>query len=122
MKRLICRATGWMLALTLVTGVGCAGFRKPRPTPPTPPPATKGSGTTPVQFATVTGKVTLRNAEHAFVVVDFGGQRQPAAGTTLTVWRAHQPVGRVRLTEPARGRFVTADILEGEPRVGDEVR
>lgn len=105
----------------LVAASGCASFQKPKPTPPAPPAATS-RGPAPRRFVTVVGQVTLVNKAQAFVVVDFGTQRPPATGTTLTVNRANQPVGHVRLTEPVRGRLVTADIVDGEARAGDEVR
>jgi hypothetical protein len=121
MKQIIRDGMSWGLMFALLAGLGCANFRKPKPAP-SAPPVTNSSGTAPVQFVTITGKVTLVNKEQAFVVVDFEWQRPPVTGTTLTVRRANQAIGRVRLTEPVRGRFVTADIVEGEPRAGDEVR
>jgi len=121
MKQILRCGMSWMLMFTLWAGLGCANFRKPKPAPPAPP-AAKHSGPAPVQFVTITGKVTLVNKQYAFVVVDFGAQRPPVTGTTLTVRRANQVVGHVRVTEPVRGRFVTADIVDGEPRAGDEVR
>jgi len=40
----------------------------------------------------------------------------------MTVYRDGKQVGTVQITEPVRARFATADILEGELRVGDEAR
>lgn len=66
--------------------------------------------------------VALARAEHGFVVIDFGPRAVPATGTRLKVFRAGRNVGTVRITEPVRGRFATADIVEGDVRVGDEIR
>jgi hypothetical protein len=57
-----------------------------------------------------------------FCVVDFSGRAWPGIGARLNVFRNGEPVGAVILTEPTRGRFVTADIVAGEIRGGDEVR
>jgi len=67
-------------------------------------------------------QLTAVNAEHRFVVADFGGQTVPAPGAELGIFRGDKAVGKIRVTEPMRGRFVTGDILEGDLRVGDVVR
>jgi len=84
---------------------------------------TEGGDTSP---ATVAGSrstvISLINPQYRFVVVDFAGHSMPVAGTRLAVYRANKRIGVVRLTEPMRSGLATADILEGELRVGDEVR
>ncbi|MCS7048394.1 MAG: hypothetical protein NZ483_03740 [Verrucomicrobiae bacterium] len=70
----------------------------------------------------VPATVTLINRDLRFVVLDFGDRPRPPLGTVVELVRDEQVVARVQLTEPMRGRFVTADIVEGEPRVGDQVR
>jgi hypothetical protein len=40
----------------------------------------------------------------------------------LQVYRAGKRVGAVQLTEPARAQFSTADVLNGDLRISDEVR
>lgn len=66
--------------------------------------------------------ITLINAQYRFAVIDFAGHSVPAAGTRLVAYRDNKRVGAVRLTEPIRSGLATADILEGELRVGDEIR
>jgi hypothetical protein len=73
-------------------------------------------------FGPAPAKITLLNATHNFVVVDFSGRVLPAIGTTMPVYRDGLKVGEVRITEPVRGQLATADIVAGEARVGDEVR
>jgi hypothetical protein len=62
------------------------------------------------------------NPEHGFVVIDFSSRVVPAVGTRVNAYRNGKRVGAVRITEPVRGQLATADIVEGEVRVGDEAR
>ena len=62
------------------------------------------------------------NPELGFVVIDFAPQTMPAPGTRVNVYRGGKRVGAVRITEPAHPPLATADIVEGEARVGDEAR
>ena len=101
------------LSLALVCVIGCAGQR------PAPPPATSS------KIISLNGpgaKITQLNAQHKFVVLDFTSRVMPAIGTKLPVFRGKQRVGEIQITEPVRARFATADILEGDVRVGDEAR
>jgi hypothetical protein len=113
MRHLMCLATGLCL---LMTTTGCPK-RPPRPVAPAtavrtaPSPATSASA-----------RINFTNLENRFVVVEFTSGTMPAIGTRLKLYRSGKPVGTVQITEPTRGRFATADILDGEPRAGDEVR
>ena len=66
--------------------------------------------------------VTTVNTQFKFVVLDFSSRLMPPVGTELSVYRGSKRVGNVRVTDPVRARFATADILDGEVRVGDEAR
>ena len=68
------------------------------------------------------GKITQINAKYRYVVIDFGRRMLPPMNSQLVVYRHNQRVATVRLTPLSRGRFGTADILEGDPCVGDEIR
>lgn len=70
----------------------------------------------------VSARVNSVNLESRFVVLEFTSGPMPSAGTRLKLDRGDKPVSTVQITEPTRGRFATADILDGEPKVGDEVR
>lgn len=109
-----------VLAVLLVSA-GCAKFRV-KSAAGAPAPA-KLPAIEPVIEPAMTepAKIVQVNAAHRFVVVDFGRTTPPAASSRLTVFRHGQPVGALRLTESARGRFAVADVTEGDPRVGDEV-
>ena len=99
-----------------VVCVGCAGPTTSRRAEPV------DSGAAPQATVAVPAQVTLVNAELRFVVIDFGERPVPRVGTAVELVRGDKPVAKVRLTEPARGRFITADILEGSPNVGDRIQ
>jgi hypothetical protein len=91
------------------------------------PAATASSGTqeaqvAPAQFGPAPAKITSINTKYQFAVIDFSSHVLPPLGTHMTVYRDGKRVGTVQITEPVRARFATADILEGELRVGDEAR
>jgi hypothetical protein len=77
---------------------------------------------TPAQFGPAPAKIALVNSELQFVVIDFSSRVMPPVGTRLNVYRGDKNIGVVRITEPVRARLATADIVEGEIRVGDEAR
>lgn len=106
--------------VALLAGL-CACASAPR-VAPEPPPASAAPATALLPVAPAGGKVTRVNAEMQFCVVDFTGRAWPGIGARLGVYRDGAKVGEVILTEPSRGRLVTADIVQGEARVGDEVR
>ncbi len=69
-------------------------------------------------------KVVMVKAEpeYRFVVIEFSSPEIPSAGSQLTTYRGKERTATVKVTEPVRPPHVTADILDGQPRVGDEVR
>jgi len=76
----------------------------------------------PTELGAAVAKVVSVSSQHGFVVIDFGSGIMPAAGTQVAIFRGYKRVGTVRITEPTRAPFGTADIVEGEARVGDEAR
>jgi hypothetical protein len=113
-----------MLLLTAATGllteIGCA-TRRLHPTPTTDTTSQKTEWNI-VPSPLPSPKIVQVNPSFQFVVLEFGRHPLLPTGTQLTVYRLDLPVGVVRLSEPARGSLVTADIVEGNPRSGDEVR
>jgi hypothetical protein len=76
----------------------------------------------PSQFRPGPARIVSVNPELQFVVVDFSSRVMPPVGTRLNVYRGDQKIGAVQITEPVRARLATADIVQGEVRVGDEAR
>jgi hypothetical protein len=109
-----------LLLAALLLGAGCAKNRT-RPVAPTPPKAAPAIEPVITPAGPEPGRITQVNEKHRYVVVDFGRNTPPPAGSRLSARRHAQPVAVLRLTESGRGRFRVADVLEGDPRVGDEV-
>jgi|GEM_PF-517736 len=108
-----------LIFAALLVGAGCAKHfarpvAAPPPTVPVIEPVIRPAEPEP-------GRITQVNTKYRFVVVDFGRHMPPAPGSRLTACRHDQPVAVLRLTESGRGRFAVADVLEGDPRAGDEV-
>jgi hypothetical protein len=99
------------------------GCPKRQPRPVTPPAAERKTvRAAPSQFGAGPSRVSFVSTEHQFVVIDLLSRTIPAVGTRLKVFHGDKQVGTVQITEPMRARFATADIIEGEPKVGDEAR
>ncbi len=132
-----------------VTGSGnTAAVTKVTVTPAPPPPvtttkpsttlfpaggaasATPAKATTPAMTVTeskaksgeASAKVVMVNKEMKFVVLEFSTSAVPTAGSQLSLYRGKERVATVKATEPMKVPLVTADILDGEARKGDEVR
>lgn len=103
-----------MLLLPLLLVLAACSTPRATETAPVPPSLFEPDATA--------ARVASANEEYRFVVLDFSGHAMPPIGTRLKVYRDQQPVGTVQITEPMRGRFATADILDGEARMGDEAR
>jgi|HubBroStandDraft_3_1064219.scaffolds.fasta_scaffold391641_2 hypothetical protein len=94
---------------------GCLGGTTNRPNE-------SGVGPSPAQLGPPAARIVSLNSEHDFVVIDYTSQMIPDVGTTVNIYRNGKKVGAVRITEPVRAQFATADIVEGEVHVGDEAR
>ena len=68
------------------------------------------------------GKVVVVRPELRFVVVDFFLSESPKIEQRLGVYRGGRKVGEVKISGPERDKQIAADIVEGEAKVGDEVR
>ncbi len=132
-----------MRAARVVAWVGVAGLAvscardarppvaSPGPVPagatnaPAPPAAEVGS---PARYPEVTpvtpvqGRVVFLNPRLRFVIVDFAFHQMPRFEQRLGVFRAGRRVGEVRISGPADGTRVAADVMAGEADVGDLVR
>ena len=110
------------VALALLS-LGCA-WMKPSTTkqpPPAPVPAKAQAQPVPQELGATTPKIVSVNAEQKFAVVDFKSQSLPEAGTILNAYHGGKRVGAVRVTQPVRAPYATADVVEGDVRLGDDV-
>lgn len=72
---------------------------------------------TPVQ-----GRVTFVNQRLKFVIVDFTFHQLPRLDQRLGVYRRDVRVGEVKISGPADGPAIIADVMSGEAGIGDLVR
>jgi hypothetical protein len=110
-----------------VLGVGCSTAPDARKTSSqkadpksgkvAPPP---GPEISPVNA--LSGRVMLVNGPLKYIVAEGTLGRLPTAEQVLNAYRDGQRVGEVRVSQQARGANFTADILQGELRVGDTLR
>ncbi len=70
----------------------------------------------------VQGRVVFLNPRLRFVIVDFAFHRLPLLEQRLGVFRDGRRVGEVRISGPADGTTIVADVMSGEAAVGDLVR
>jgi hypothetical protein len=109
------RAMVMGLATALLSGCLGSGATAPAGTP-------AGAQLEPSSSQTGVAKVASVNTELGFVVVDFAAQPMPPVGTRVNVYRGDKRVGTVRITEPVHAPLATADVVDGDVRVGDEAR
>ena len=66
------------------------------------------------------GRILRVNAKFGYVLIEGAGRF--ATGQDAIVFRDGQPVGRLTISAPRQRPYYSADIEEGEPRVGDVVK
>lgn len=67
-------------------------------------------------------KVVSINTVGRFVVLSFPADRLPKLGQTLFLYRSGLKVAEVKITGPQQENNIVADLVSGEPKVGDTVR
>ena len=68
------------------------------------------------------GTIALVNTDLNFVLVDVGSLYAPEAGTALKSFSGGQESGILAVSAEKQRPFIVADIIRGNPKVGDEVR
>jgi hypothetical protein len=70
----------------------------------------------------VVGEVAVVDEEKHFVLVDLDSHLYvPAPGTALRVTNAKGEIAHLKTSPEQKRPFVAADIIDGDPAVGDEV-
>lgn len=123
------------MLLTMLVAVSCArDVHTPAANSAPTPPNAPASGKPPAELrddlrypqvtpvTPVQGRVVFLNPRLRFVIVDFAFHRLPQLAQRLGVFRAGQRVGEVRISGPADGTTIVADVMTGEAAVGDLVR
>jgi hypothetical protein len=97
-------------AFLLFTGASCA--------PRAQPTAGRAAPTRPV----VIGEVAVVDEEKKFVLIDLDSNLYvPAPGTTLRATNASGGTAHLRASPEQKRPFIAADIVDGDPAVGDQV-
>jgi hypothetical protein len=68
------------------------------------------------------GTVAVVNEDLHFVLVDVGSLYVPQSGTALKSFSGDAETGILAVDPEKQRPFIVADIIKGEPKVGDEVR
>jgi hypothetical protein len=98
-------ATLWLLLLA-----GCATK--------SPPAATAPALTAP----SLVGEIAMVNKEKHFVLIDLGSNLYlPAPGAALRSTNAAGATAHLKASPEQKRPFIAADVVDGEPAVGDEV-
>jgi hypothetical protein len=84
-----------------------------------PPPASAVDASAPALPAGA-GRIVRVNEKLGYVLIEGGGRLAP--GQQAIALREGAPVARLRISHPRLRHFFSADIEDGEPRVGDVVR
>ncbi|HEX3816942.1 MAG TPA: hypothetical protein VHW03_01490 [Chthoniobacterales bacterium] len=70
----------------------------------------------------VVGKIAIVNEERHFVLIDLGSFLSvPEPGTALRAVNAAGEIAHLRASPEQQRPFVAADIIDGQPSVGDQV-
>lgn len=92
-----------------------ATIRNPEKYPPTEEDVT-------IVRRAITGTVIRLDPKENFVVINFGSGYVPPLHSELDVYREGQVVGSIRITNPIKPPFASANILAGTLRHGDVIR
>ena len=107
---------------TMMLFSGCAGSGPTVRARTAAKPGNPGLQPSPAPLGPPAARIVSVNADLGFVVVDFGPLTVPTPGTQVSIYHGGKRVGAVRITEPVHAPLATADVVEGEVRMGDEAR
>jgi hypothetical protein len=72
--------------------------------------------------SSLAGKVVSYNSAGRFVVLNFPNGRMPRMDQTLFLYRTGLKTAEVKINGWQQDNLVVADVINGEARIGDEVR
>lgn len=114
------RLTTAMLGAALLLVIGCAG-RRPASQAASHPAGAEPSAT-PRMVHRVVGEVAVVNVAERFVLVDLGANLYvPVPGEPLRASGANGETAHLKTSPEQKRPFIAADIIDGQPKVGDEV-
>jgi hypothetical protein len=111
-----------LLAVILLFALTCSGCAHKKPARAATTPAPRAGTQAEVVKTYPAGIVSRVEPVGRFVILTFPLAQMPAVAQRLVVYRRGVKVGEVRVSGPQRNNNIVADIVTGEPQVGDEVR
>lgn len=106
--------------LAFVSVLLLAGCSSPRQTQFSSTPAPSPALVTP--DTSLTAKVVSYDSVGHFVVLNFPVGEMPKTDDTLFLYHSGVKTGTVKITGPQRNTDIVADLIDGDAKVGDEVR
>jgi len=103
--------------LVALVAPGCSWFKHDKKTKPA---ATTKTIVTPDM--SLAAKVISYNPVGRFVVLNFPADKMPKLQQTLSLYRMGIKVAEVKVTGPQQESNIVADLISGDPKVGDTVR
>ncbi|MDR3456156.1 MAG: hypothetical protein P4N60_01815 [Verrucomicrobiae bacterium] len=112
-----------LFAILLVTLVapGCSWFKHSQTVKPAKP-ASAAPKTIVTPDMSLAAKVISVNTVGRFVVLSFPAEQMPKLQQTLFLYRMGMKVAEVKVTGPQQENNIVADLVTGDPKVGDTVR
>jgi hypothetical protein len=95
----------------LISFSGCASWKHPHPSATVAPPVGPHR----------VGTIALVNEDLGFVLVDVGSLYVPQPGLALKSFSGGMETGILAVDPEKRRPFIVADIVKGNPKVGDDV-
>jgi len=93
---------------------GCASKKAVAPPAPVPVVVTPDNS--------LSAKVVSCNDAGRFVILNFSVGELPRSGQTLFLYRDGLKVGEVKVNADHRNNYVVADLVNGDAKIGDDVR
>jgi hypothetical protein len=110
----------WFFCLPIVFGLAIGCLDGCSSTPRSAPPAVSATSIAP--RAIHVGEVKVVDERKRFVLVDLQSNLYvPEQGVTLRTMRNATQTAKVKVAPERKLPFIAADVIEGNPAVGDEV-
>ena len=110
------RLTTALVGVSFLSCGGCGGRARKAPA------ATGSASATPLVVHRIVGEIAVVDAAEHFVLIDLGSNLYvPAPRTTLRSRDAAGVAARLKTSPEQKRPFIAADIIDGAPKVGDEV-
>jgi hypothetical protein len=106
------------ILLVALVAPGCSWFKHGK----TAAPAATAPKTIVTPDMSLAAKVVSVNTVGRFVILNFPADKMPKVGQTMFLYRAGMKVAEVKIAGPQQENNIVADLVSGDPQVGDMVR